>query len=560
MKAVILGGYGVFGERLARLLLRDGHEVIVAGRTANKAEALAQELGASALVVDRTGPLDALWAEKPDVLIDAAGAFHAYGDDPYGLPKQCIAHGLHYLDLADDPAFCAGIAELDKSAKDAGVFVLSGVSSVPAISSAAVAALAQDMREIDTISTAILPGNRAPRGRSVVASILHQCGRPFDVQIDGVACPHRSWSEPERFDLGGGLIRQGWMIEVPDHRLFAPYFKARSVFFRAGLELGVMNYGLGVLSSLRRYSGFGIAPWFVGLMVRMAQLLWPFGSDRGGMYVSVTGRGATGWERKEWCLVAEAGDGPFIPAVAARAILRQPEAINTGARPALATLPLARIEAAMADLQVTTRMVDHPMTPLFPRQLKDQFAQLPPSVQQAHAVYGPRRWSGKARVSRGASLWARMLARLFGFPPADENVPVTVAMIPQRDGELWERQFGGRLFRSFLREKDGKMTERFGPFTFRLGLHVSGGQLHFPVEAGRLGPLPIPRFCLPQSVACEYEQDGRFHFDVALKAPITCGLIVHYQGWLERAATATQDKMSSDSPSLSISDRNEEAV
>ena len=34
MKVVVIGGTGVFGERLVRLLLRDGHQVVVVGRGA----------------------------------------------------------------------------------------------------------------------------------------------------------------------------------------------------------------------------------------------------------------------------------------------------------------------------------------------------------------------------------------------------------------------------------------------------------------------------------------------------------------------------------------------
>ena len=535
MKVVVLGGYGVFGARLVRLLVRDGHEVVVAGRTADKAAALAQELGATDLVVDRAGDLGPLWAIAPDAVVDAAGPFHAYGADPYALAKACIAQGVHYLDLADAPAFCAGIGVLNQSAKDAGVFALSGVSSVPAISSAAVAQLAQDMASVDTISAAILPGNRAPRGRAVVASILHQCGRPFQVPVDGAPHPRRSWSAPARFDLGEGIFRKGWMIEVPDHRLFAAHFGARSVFFRAGLELGVMNYGLAVLSWLRGRLPFAIAGWFVGLMVGLAKLLWPFGTDEGGMCVAVTGRTPGGWRHRVWRLVAKSGEGPFIPTVAARAILRVPSAIKHGARPAVAEVPLADVVAAMDDLAVSTQTQDDPAVPLFQRQLGDSFAKLPDPVQQAHAVYGPRCWTGRARVSRGGSLWARALAFLFGFPQASEDVPVTVAMVPQQGGEVWERQFGTNVFRSYLQQKAGQMTERFGPFTFQLGLHVTDGELHFPVRAGRMGPVPMPRFLLPQSVTREYARDGRFHFDVAVKAPLTGKLMVHYQGSLERA-------------------------
>jgi len=124
MKVAILGGYGVFGSRLAELLIRDGHQVIVAGRNGQAAQALASKIGGTALALDRAGDLTPLWAMAPQVVVDAAGPFHAYGDDPYRLVKAAIAQGVHYLDLADDAAFCAGIAALDGDAKSAGVFAL----------------------------------------------------------------------------------------------------------------------------------------------------------------------------------------------------------------------------------------------------------------------------------------------------------------------------------------------------------------------------------------------------------------------------------------------------
>jgi uncharacterized protein YbjT (DUF2867 family) len=535
MKVVVLGGYGVFGAKLVRLLVRDGHDVVVAGRSADKAAALATQVGATTLVVDRLGDLGALWALSPAAVVDAAGPFHAYGDDPYALARACVQHGVHYLDLADDPAFCAGVTELDQAAKDAGVFVLSGASSVPAISSAAVAALTADAVEIDTISTAILPGNRAPRGRAVIASILHQCGRPFDLTSDGEITPVRSWSRPDTFDLGQGIVRKGWMIEVPDHRLFADAFGARTVLFRAGMELGVMNYALAVFSWLRGRLGFGVSEWFITLLLWIAKLLGPFGTDAGGMSVEVTLRDAQGWRRRVWRMVATQGEGPFIPAVASRVALRDPGSIPAGARPAVAAVSLAAIEAGMADLAVVTEVLEEKVTPLFAGFLGSTFAELPTAVQEAHQVYGPRLWTGRARVTRGASSWARLLAGLFRFPAAADDIPVSVLMTPTRVGETWERQFGTQAFRSHLSAASGEMTERFGPFTFTLGLHVAGGALHFPVKAGRLGPVPLPKFLLPQSDAKEYVEDGRFRFDVALKAPLTGAFIVRYQGWLTGA-------------------------
>lgn len=174
--------------------------------------------------------------------------------------------------------------------------------------------------------------------------------------------------------------------------------------------------------------------------------------------------------------------------------------------------------------------------PVFQDYLGADFDLLSPKVREAHDVQRTVHWVGRAQVSRGTSLWSRVLAAAFGFPPATDDTAVTVMMTPRNGGELWERRFGSRQFRSFLKVQNGLMTERFGPFTFTLGLHVLQGQLHFPVQSGRVGCIPFPNALLPVSIAHEYEANGRFHFDVALMAPLTGALMVHYQGWLIKSA------------------------
>ncbi len=174
MKVLILGGYGVFGGRLARLLLKDGVEVIAAGRDLKKATAFTKAYGGTPLFVDLAKGLLPIAAAAPDLVADAAGPFQSYGADPYRVARFCIAHKIHYLDFSDDAAFTAGIATLNQAAVEACRFVLSGVSSVPAISASAVSFLKEGLSEIQAIETALAPGNRAPRGRSVVGSILAQ--------------------------------------------------------------------------------------------------------------------------------------------------------------------------------------------------------------------------------------------------------------------------------------------------------------------------------------------------------------------------------------------------
>ncbi|UFS67394.1 DUF4166 domain-containing protein [Paracoccus denitrificans] len=525
MKVLILGGYGVFGERLARLLVRDGHEVTIAGRDLAKAQALADRLGCAALRMDRETDLHLLAGHQ--AVIDAAGPFHAYGEDPYALARAAIAGGLHYLDLCDNATFCAGIASLDAEARAAGSCVLSGLSSVPALSSAAVRALAGSEAP-QVIETAILPGNRSPRGLSVMTSILSQVGRPMPVWRGGRWRRATGWSGPRRYRLPGGLVRQGWQIEVPDLALFPAHFGAKTVEFRAGLELAVMRYGLAGLAALRRRLPIPVNRPVVRTFKLAADLLAPFGSGRGGMSVMVI----AGQERRWWRLLAEDGDGPFIPAIATRALLRR-DALPAGARPALEAITLEEAEAAMSDLKVRTERACEPVVPLFPRVLGPAFETLPAPIRATHQTTDVSHWRGHASVRRGSGPWSRLLGRLFGFPPAGEGVPVEVTKTVTPKGETWQRRFGTRVFRSHLSASARGMTESFGPFTFLLGLKVQEEALHYPVMSGRLGPLPLPRWLLPASVAQEHVRDGRFHFDVKILAPVTGALLVHYRGSLE---------------------------
>ena len=529
MKVLILGGTGVFGERIARLLARDGHQLTIAARSLPAARALAQDLNATALRLDRSGDLAALAGYQ--VIIDAAGPFHTYGQDPYRLARAALAAGAHYLDLADNAAFCTGITVLDAEARAANHAAISGLSSVPAISSAAVRALAGPDRPL-MIDSAILPGNRSPRGLSVMASILSQAGRPFPLYQAGQWTTATGWSAPQDYTLPGGFTRQGWRIEVPDTHLFPAHFQAQTVDFRAGLELGIMRYGLAAVALLRRLIPFPVTTRLVHAFRFLAGLLAPFGTGTGGMSVIVT----TATHRHSWALLAENGEGPFVPAIAIRALLRR-ATLPTGASPALEILTLDELEAGMSDLAIRFERRSEALDPIFPRVLGPAFATLPEAIRATHLTAATTRWQGRASVTRGVGLWSRLLATLFRFPPASEDTGIEVIKTATSKGEIWIRRFGTRSFRSHLKATPQGLTERFGPFTFQLGLTVRDGALHYPVATGRIGPVPLPRWLLPGSDAREYAKDGTFRFDVRLLAPVTRALMVHYRGHLHLAQT-----------------------
>jgi hypothetical protein len=102
----------------------------------------------------------------------------------------------------------------------------------------------------------------------------------------------------------------------------------------------------------------------------------------------------------------------------------------------------------------------------------------------------------------------------------------------ERDGEeRWTRQFGAISFASSLSSKDGVLVERFGAFRFAFDLPSDDRGLEMTMRSWAFGRLPLPIILAPRSCAREWEDLGRFNFDVLIELPLI-GRIVHYKGWL----------------------------
>ncbi|KIT14815.1 DUF4166 domain-containing protein [Jannaschia aquimarina] len=241
-----------------------------------------------------------------------------------------------------------------------------------------------------------------------------------------------------------------------------------------------------------------------------------------------------------WTLIAEGGDGPHIPALPARILIARLArgTVSPGLRPALGAFTLDEVREAAAPLAVSFGRSERQAPPLFARTLGPAFATLPPEVRALHDVLHVRRWQGRARIERGGSVLSRLVCAVFRFPRAAPDVPVEVEMESHGESETWIRTFGRDSFRSHLRPRGDRMTERFGLLTFELDLTADDEGLHYPVRRGWALGIPIPRALLPRSETREFARDARVEFDVRLSAPLA-GLLVHYRGWLTPADDTT---------------------
>ena len=547
---LIIGGYGVFGGRIAMALAKKPHwDVIVTGRSLAKASRFCKNHGGRPLALDlNSNKLEKIIAaEAPFIIIDAAGPYQAYGADPYRIAKAAMACGAHYLDLSDDADFTKGIQQLAAPAQAAGVTLLSGVSSVPALSSAAVDELARGIGDIHVIESVILPGNRAPRGLSVMRAILLQVGRPMQLWRGGKDITVAGWSRPSPvgLEVPGSLpikARNASFIGAPDLALFPQHYGARSVLFRAGLELKLMHGALTLLSWLAQRRLIGSPARLTRLLKWLADHLEGFGSDRGGMVVRVAGLTNDGRAvAHDWTLIAEAGDGPHIPTIAARILCQKLLAgeVAAGARPCLGEFTLQEAETALAELRTSTQKNSTDFDLIFAKALGRDFNKLPQPLRDLHCVIDARSWAGKADIQRGNNLLAKLIGTIMGFPPAGRAIPVAVTMERQSESEIWVRQFGSKKFRSRLSlcapGGSGRIFERFGPLRFTIDLCLHKDQLAYPITGGSWLGIPLPRFALPKSETREYVDDqGRACFDVRISMPLA-GHIVTYRGWLKAA-------------------------
>lgn len=347
-RVVVIGGYGFFGRRLAaRLALQPDIHLTVAGRSLTEAQALTARLQAQSSARLDAAALDAMSADlrrdlmrlRPHTVVLASGPFQ--GQD-YRVARACVAIGANYIDLADARAFVTGIHEVDTSAKAAGVFVSSGASSVPALSSAVVDHLAEGMAIVRTIDIGISPGNKTERGLSTVKAILSYCGKPIPgnepLQSIGWLGSRRHRYPPP--------VGQRWLspCDVPDLALLpGRYSGAPNVQFGAGLELAFMHRGMNAMAWVARCGVVRDWSAHARWLKRAADIFKGWGSDAGAMHVSVTGIRADGVEAsRSWSLVATEGDGPYVPTLAAAALIRKLKAggLKPGALPCVGSLSL----------------------------------------------------------------------------------------------------------------------------------------------------------------------------------------------------------------------------
>ena len=359
---LILGAFGTFGRLIADALAHTTDlPIIAAGRHLPEVPEDWRP-GVRTLAIDSNAMSAAVLKElDPAVLIDTVGPFQTRDRK---LAAICIDLGIHYLDLADGREFVENVCALDAAARANNVLVVSGASTVPALSSAVIADLAGSFSEVEEIDIGIAPGYSGPRGLATIRSVLGYVGRSVPVWRQAKMGCARGWGDTKRHRYPDPVGHRNLsLIDVPDVSLIpALYPTLKELSIRAGHEVALVHNALRLLGVLVRIGLIRNLAVHARMMQRMAGWFDGFGTNSGAMHVQLRGRGRDGnLKSRTWTLIAENGDGPRIPTLAA--VLLTKKLLNVrgvapiasrGATPALNLLSLREFEGEWRTLAIRT--------------------------------------------------------------------------------------------------------------------------------------------------------------------------------------------------------------
>lgn len=322
---MILGGYGNFGQLIATALSQEENiSIIIAGRNENKAKALANQLNCqyTKLDVHQDDLVQAFHTNSVQLVISTVGPFQ---NQSYDIAQAAIDAEIHYIDLADSREFVENITQFDSIAQAKGLFICSGASTVPSLSSAVINHFLPEYAQLSHIGITLSASEKVP-GISTLSAVLSYCGQKFTIW------KNQQWQEVyglqnlthQKFYH---LPNKRWVgnCNVPDLSLFPlNYPTVQQITFKAGVGISIVQISSWVVSWLKRYHIIQQPLKHVNLFYKIAQKFERFGDGLSGMQVRLKGMDH---QQKpltiNWEIIGYENEGPNIPCFASIILTRK---------------------------------------------------------------------------------------------------------------------------------------------------------------------------------------------------------------------------------------------
>jgi short subunit dehydrogenase-like uncharacterized protein len=180
----VLGATGFTGRLIAKELYRHDVPTLLAGRNAEKLDALAEATGgAETAVVDvrDTRALDAL-ADRVGVVINCVGPFIDFGEP---VVRAAIAAGTHYIDTTGEQPFIKNMLVHKTWAESQNVAVVPAVAFEVAVADCGAALAVERLETVESVQVTYVTRFHASRGTK--RSVLRM------LQSDGFAYVGGEW-------------------------------------------------------------------------------------------------------------------------------------------------------------------------------------------------------------------------------------------------------------------------------------------------------------------------------------------------------------------------------
>jgi hypothetical protein len=314
-RVVVYGGGGFFGHLVVEDLLKySTAEIVVASRhpsarTFHPYETRIRKVESD--VNDYASVLATI--EGAQVAVSCIGP---YQGQSLNLLRACIEKHVAYVDVADDKDFVMRCHQLSSEAEAAGITAFVGCSVVPGMSSLLTKYCQAEIPSIERTRVFISPGTRHPRGRGSFLCLLSTVGDEFSIPYGTGDMTVRGWTGRERvcFPPPMGCRWVYLVVDIADYFLQPLYFGVKSVEFKIGSELDILNRALSATRELKRLLGFKSVRWTLPISSALIHVASLFGTSQGGVMVEVSGRNHT--ETKMICLSVFASEhGEVIPAI-----------------------------------------------------------------------------------------------------------------------------------------------------------------------------------------------------------------------------------------------------
>lgn len=185
-RVIVLGGLGHFGRAAADMLRMRNVAVLAASRGP----------GADLLIDAESAASLSAGLRENDLVIDAAGPFQSRSTR---LVEAAVRTGFDIIDLNDSLSYAEKILALEPQITAASIRVLSGASTVSAVSAAVIRQ--SGMAAPRSFTAFLAPATRHTANAGAARSLVESVGRPVRVWRDGRMQAVAGWSEPRHFPL-----------------------------------------------------------------------------------------------------------------------------------------------------------------------------------------------------------------------------------------------------------------------------------------------------------------------------------------------------------------------